>query len=226
MNIFSRAFSGSPTARSLSSFFDAPAGWIWKMSDARRPWAAAELRIKSFDDLHSLHYKALIDLNKLASQQHEAKRFELFFPHKDQMTNIRKTMRRIKLVVWERKLAWTQARAVLKMVEQESENQTVDGTVLKVAEKTDVEGASLKIVADNADKQESTNTHKLDSTTKAQDANERQEKIKEIHLLAKSRRNLLALQKRWLAIADGRRGRKGPGLKDAKAKKSKRWSVV
>ena len=53
------------------------------------------------------------EVNKLASQKEEAKRFNLFFPHRDRMGKVQRTMKLLKSVVWERKIAFEQAQAVL-----------------------------------------------------------------------------------------------------------------
>ncbi|KAI8808479.1 mitochondrial 39-S ribosomal protein L47 (MRP-L47)-domain-containing protein, partial [Cladochytrium replicatum] len=98
----------------LAEFFDHDHGWDWGGDKAQfgRAWKCAELRLKSFDDLHKLWWVCLKERNRLFSQQGEAKRFQFMFPKKAHLNEIRKTMRRIKLVVWERKIAYFQAKEI------------------------------------------------------------------------------------------------------------------
>ncbi|PPQ91692.1 hypothetical protein CVT25_012905 [Psilocybe cyanescens] len=81
-----------------------------------RAWEAAELRHKSFKDLHTLWYVCLREKNLLATQKEEARRMGV--NHVDlqvpmaKVRNCRKTMARIKLVLNERRLAYEGARAI------------------------------------------------------------------------------------------------------------------
>jgi Mitochondrial 39-S ribosomal protein L47 (MRP-L47) len=64
------AFHSSAHNRGLEAFFDNEKGWDWSPSlPKRRGWECAELRNKSFDDLHTIYYKSLIDLNRLYSMK-------------------------------------------------------------------------------------------------------------------------------------------------------------
>lgn len=81
----SRTFATSKPSRGLDEFFeDSKKGWVWdeKKLNTGRGWLAAELRKKSFNDLHSVWWACLKEQNKLASQQVEAKRFAFFYPFK------------------------------------------------------------------------------------------------------------------------------------------------
>ncbi|EGF76766.1 hypothetical protein BATDEDRAFT_28225 [Batrachochytrium dendrobatidis JAM81] len=111
-----RSFSFTPTVLGLEDFFDSSKGWVWNEKElpTGRAWLAAELRNKSFDDLHSLWWVCCKEKNKLYSQQMEARRFDIFFPHKDRIQQVKLTMSRLKLVIWERREAWMQAQAILK----------------------------------------------------------------------------------------------------------------
>eukprot|EP00842_Homolaphlyctis_polyrhiza_P005763 jgi/Hompol1/6188/HPOL_004098-RA len=111
-----RSFASTPTALGLEEFFENGRGWIWneKEQPHGRAWQSAELRNKSFDDMHKLWWVCIKEQNKLCSQQEEARRFNMFFPHKERLRELRLTMARIKQVIWERREAWMQAQAVLK----------------------------------------------------------------------------------------------------------------
>ncbi|KAI8897598.1 mitochondrial 39-S ribosomal protein L47 (MRP-L47)-domain-containing protein [Globomyces pollinis-pini] len=117
----------------LRDFFDNPNGWIWKEDElpTGRAWLASELRNKSFEDLHGLWWVCLKERNKLASQKQEARRFQLFFPHTDRVHQVKLTMARIKIVLWERRIAFLQAKEVLKQESQKIElKETLKGKEL------------------------------------------------------------------------------------------------
>ncbi|KAH0831933.1 mitochondrial 39-S ribosomal protein L47 (MRP-L47)-domain-containing protein [Lanmaoa asiatica] len=84
------------------SWADFLSGWVG------RPWHAAELRRKSFKDLHTLWYVVLRERNLLATQREEARRMgiqnpeALAAPTMDRMC--RKSMARLKFVLNERRL--------------------------------------------------------------------------------------------------------------------------
>ncbi|KZT18628.1 MRP-L47-domain-containing protein [Neolentinus lepideus HHB14362 ss-1] len=78
-----------------------------------RSWTAAELRRKSFRDLHTLWYVLLRERNLLATQKEEARRIganhasNIAYPRK--LITVRKSMARIKYVLNERRLAYLSA---------------------------------------------------------------------------------------------------------------------
>jgi len=78
--------------------------------DPARSWKAAELRRKSFKDLHTLWYVLLRELNLLAAQREEGRRLGVTNPEslagskKDHQC--RKSMARIKYVINERRLLY------------------------------------------------------------------------------------------------------------------------
>ncbi|KAI0372161.1 MRP-L47-domain-containing protein [Pilatotrama ljubarskyi] len=74
-----------------------------------RAWTAAELRRKSFKDLHTLWYVVLRERNLLATQQAEARRLgatEQALGLWAKAYRCRKTMARIKYVINERRIAY------------------------------------------------------------------------------------------------------------------------
>lgn len=75
-----------------------------------RGWCAAELRRKSFDDLHKLWYVLLKEKNVLLTQQQEANRIGVHWLEEDRLGAIYQSMARLKTVLTERKLAFQQAR--------------------------------------------------------------------------------------------------------------------
>ncbi|RKP23126.1 mitochondrial 39-S ribosomal protein L47 (MRP-L47)-domain-containing protein [Syncephalis pseudoplumigaleata] len=77
-----------------------------------RAWRAAELRHKSFDDLHKLWYVLLKERNLLSSQWAEAKRYGITpqqFTTFGREVKCRKSMARILTVLRERQLAYERA---------------------------------------------------------------------------------------------------------------------
>jgi hypothetical protein len=46
---------------------------------AGRPWTAEELRRKSWDDLHTLWYKCLLERNIIATEAQDSRRQGIFF---------------------------------------------------------------------------------------------------------------------------------------------------
>ncbi|KAI8055992.1 mitochondrial 39-S ribosomal protein L47 (MRP-L47)-domain-containing protein [Syncephalis plumigaleata] len=79
---------------------------------AGRAWRAAELRQKSFEDLHKLWFIILKERNVLASQHAEAKRYGLTpqqFTTFGREVKCRKSMARILTVLRERHLAYERA---------------------------------------------------------------------------------------------------------------------
>ncbi|KAI8920371.1 mitochondrial 39-S ribosomal protein L47 (MRP-L47)-domain-containing protein [Powellomyces hirtus] len=103
--------------RGLEDFFETTdKGWSWTDSEVPtgRAWLAAELRTKSFEDMHQLWWVCIKEQNKLYSQKEEARRFGLYFPHKERLHEVKLTMKRLKQVLWERRISWFRAQAVLK----------------------------------------------------------------------------------------------------------------
>ncbi|KAG8994368.1 54S ribosomal protein L4 mitochondrial [Tulasnella sp. 427] len=81
-----------------------------------RSWHAVELRRKSFKDLHTLWYVCLRERNLLATQRAEFRRLNIGVDGTtnlmDKDKRVRKTMKLIKLVLNERRLAYEQAKAL------------------------------------------------------------------------------------------------------------------
>lgn len=81
----------------------------FRTSHTGRAWTAAELRRKSFKDLHTLWYVLLRERNLLATQREEGRRLGINIHRIDgqQKTyRVRKSMARIKYVLNERRLAY------------------------------------------------------------------------------------------------------------------------
>ncbi|KAJ3159805.1 39S ribosomal protein L47, mitochondrial [Geranomyces michiganensis] len=107
--------------RGLEDFFEESLGrWSWNEDEVPtgRAWLASELRTKSFEDLHCLWWTCIKEQNRLYSQKEEARRFQIYFPHRARLNECKLTMKRIKLVLWERRIAWFRAQAVLKREER------------------------------------------------------------------------------------------------------------
>jgi hypothetical protein len=82
-----------------------------------RAWTAGELRNKSFEDLHKLWWICAKEKNKLISQQSEAKALELKFPHDERLKQVHKSMKRIKGVLHERRIAYITADGIRRREE-------------------------------------------------------------------------------------------------------------
>ncbi|KAJ3269701.1 39S ribosomal protein L47, mitochondrial [Terramyces sp. JEL0728] len=113
-----RRFSSTPRNLGLEEFFDNSKGWVWEEQALKtgRAWMSSELRNKSFDDLHSLWWVCIKEMNKLLSQQQEARRFKVFFTQDTRKHQVKLTMARIKQVLWERRSNWMEANGIYKSV--------------------------------------------------------------------------------------------------------------
>eukprot|EP00656_Telonema_subtile_P044614 TRINITY_DN50870_c0_g1_i1.p3 TRINITY_DN50870_c0_g1~~TRINITY_DN50870_c0_g1_i1.p3 ORF type:complete len:131 (+),score=15.81 TRINITY_DN50870_c0_g1_i1:212-604(+) len=69
--------------------------------NAGRSWKASELRKKSFEDLHTLWYVLLKERNLLESTKADMRSKGLRIPNPSRFQKVRKSMARIKLVLWE-----------------------------------------------------------------------------------------------------------------------------
>lgn len=109
--MFKRFFSISTLNRGLEEFFESNQKWMWREKEGAvgRPWTCAYLRLKSFDDLHKLWWICIKEQNKLESQKMEANRFRMIFPFKNRLFDLRRSMSRIKRVLWERWITYQQA---------------------------------------------------------------------------------------------------------------------
>ncbi|KAI0345778.1 MRP-L47-domain-containing protein [Trametopsis cervina] len=82
-----------------------------------RAWTAAELRRKSFQDLHTLWYVLVRERNLLATQREEARRQGISHNRMSSATKVfrvRKSMARIKYVLNERRLAYEGAMEIVQ----------------------------------------------------------------------------------------------------------------
>ncbi|ODQ51597.1 MRP-L47-domain-containing protein, partial [Saitoella complicata NRRL Y-17804] len=80
---------------------------------AGRGWTIFELRSKSFEDLHTLWYVCLKELNIMATQMAERRRLMVAHQvsaHKERRNAVRKTMQGIKFTLSERVIAYEHAR--------------------------------------------------------------------------------------------------------------------
>ena len=83
-----RLFSSTSINRGLERYFD-QGKWGWRETDySGRAWQASELRLKSFDDLHSIWWACCLEQNKLYSQWHDANRFRFDFPHRTRLEQV------------------------------------------------------------------------------------------------------------------------------------------
>ncbi|KAF8627385.1 hypothetical protein AX17_006200 [Amanita inopinata Kibby_2008] len=94
-----------------------------------RAWRASELRLKSFEDLHTLWYVVLRERNLLATQKEEARRMGVsdtgLQVSAERVHQCRKTMARIKAVLNERRLAYEGAMKLIEEQKQKDEDEIV-----------------------------------------------------------------------------------------------------
>jgi large subunit ribosomal protein L47 len=100
-----------------------------EQSRTGRAWKASELRLKSFDDLHTLWYIVLRERNLLATQKEEARRMGVsdtgLQVSAERVHQCRKTMARIKAVLNERRLAYEGALKLIEEQKQQAEDEVV-----------------------------------------------------------------------------------------------------
>ncbi|XP_068661793.1 uncharacterized protein [Aristolochia californica] len=80
-----------------------------------RSWKAAELRLKSWDDLHKLWYVFLKEKNMLMTQRQMLHAQNLRFPNPERIFKVRKSMCRLKHVLTERAIAEPDPRRCAEM---------------------------------------------------------------------------------------------------------------
>jgi len=86
-------------------------------ASAGRGWRASELRLKSFEDLHMLWYVLLKERNMLATLKADATAKGMRPANPSRIRKVRRSMARIKHVLWERKLAADAAAAAAAAAE-------------------------------------------------------------------------------------------------------------
>ncbi|KAK7056767.1 54S ribosomal protein L4 mitochondrial [Paramarasmius palmivorus] len=99
-------------------------------SQSGRSWKASELRLKSFQDLHTLWYVLLRERNLLATQKEEVRRIgaiPMLTSFRYKTMQVHKSMARIKYVMNERRLAYEGA---IELAEQEKQDH-LDEVVLQ-----------------------------------------------------------------------------------------------
>jgi large subunit ribosomal protein L47 len=85
-----------------------------------RPWFASELRIKSFEDLHKLHFTLLIERNKLLNEKVRHRKHNLLFPSPERLRNVRLSMARLQTVLHERAIESNELKVMQAVNELQS----------------------------------------------------------------------------------------------------------
>lgn len=98
---------------------------------AGRAWRAAELRLKSFDDLHKLYYVLLKERNALLTQRAHARQVGMGVPDPHRLKKVKLSMARIQVVLGERR----RARAAAMDELFEAGEFGIDDAALLAAEK-------------------------------------------------------------------------------------------
>ena len=105
-----RSFRVTRPAFGLEEFYDAQHRTnVPEDSKAGRAWEAAELRRKSFDDLHKLWYVLYKERNVLLTESARARRNTMRLKNPQRKTAVQKSMARIKQVLAERRAAYRKA---------------------------------------------------------------------------------------------------------------------
>lgn len=99
----SRTFSSSFTPSPLDAFRDSVDRETRGAQPVGRPWAVAELRRKSYEDLHKLWYVLYMERNMLLTEQQLSRRRQIRFPQPQRIKKVQKSMQGIKQVLGERK---------------------------------------------------------------------------------------------------------------------------
>ncbi|KAF8631055.1 hypothetical protein AX15_002661 [Amanita polypyramis BW_CC] len=100
-----------------------------EQSRTGRAWKASELRLKSFENLHTLWYLVLRERNLLATQKEEARRMGVsdttLQVSAERVHQCRKTMARVKAVLNERRLAYEGAMELIEGQREKEEDEVV-----------------------------------------------------------------------------------------------------
>ncbi|GAA5863560.1 hypothetical protein JCM3774_006526 [Rhodotorula dairenensis] len=101
-----------------------------RKDNSSRSWTAAELRLKSFTELHQLWYILLRERNVLLTQREEARRLRVdlsgYTAVPDKLRLCQKSMARIKQVISERRHAALEAAEILRARGQLAEAEQVE----------------------------------------------------------------------------------------------------
>ena len=103
-----RTLTASAVVRGMEEFFTASGAGG---AGTGRAWAAAELRLKSFGDLHALWFLCLKERNRLLTERLYFAQVGQAAPDGNALTKVRLTMARIKVVLGERQRAESEAQA-------------------------------------------------------------------------------------------------------------------
>ena len=105
--VATRGFRATAPARGLEEFYDSQHRSKYpEDAGGGRAWEAAELRRKSFDDLHKLWFVLYKERNVLLTEKGRARRESLRLKHPERRTAVQKSMARIKQVLAERRVAY------------------------------------------------------------------------------------------------------------------------
>lgn len=106
MIAFLRRFGTSAVVRDLRAFVDIQA-LKGETPAVGSDWSAAQLRLKSWDDLHKLWYVLLKEKQMLKSEMLRYKAIKEKMPSPERYRKVKKSMCRIKFVLTERALQET-----------------------------------------------------------------------------------------------------------------------
>lgn len=100
-----RFFNSSTICRGMEEFLPHPLPQDTQYQSAGRAWTAAELRLKSFNDLHCLWFMCIKERNMLLTERLYYKQIGQSQPDPHRLKKIKATMARIRAVLGERERA-------------------------------------------------------------------------------------------------------------------------
>lgn len=104
-NVNLRNFHTSSQRNGLDEFFDEQENWELFKVQVGRPWAKADLRTRSNQDLHKLWYVLLKEMNLLLTMKAEYDRLHASFPSPERLEKVEVSMDNLRQVVDERNSA-------------------------------------------------------------------------------------------------------------------------
>jgi len=110
----------------LDAFRDTESSQTRSADAVGRSWSVAELRRKSFEDLHKLWYVMYMERNMILTESNLARRKGIIFPQPERETKVKKGMAAIKAVLGERKRERIEQFELRQAEKEEKPNENDD----------------------------------------------------------------------------------------------------